>query len=84
MGSKSTEITDWGDGGNWSAQKTCVLSVVAHHDRCCSAYIDEITGDLNVLGELGESVYGEKADMRLLFGEGSIGDCSAIIVTSRA
>lgn len=71
--------------GGWRklgcSEDLCVLSAVAHHARCCSIYIDEITGDLNVLGELGESVYGEKADMRLLFGEGNIGDCNAIIVT---
>ena len=31
-------------------------------------------------GELGESVYGEKADVRPLFGDGSKGDLSAIIL----
>lgn len=46
-------------------------------------YIEERTGDLNGLGELGESVYGEKADIRLLFGEGSIGDFNAIIMVER-
>lgn len=48
-----------------------------------SAGIEERTGDLNGLGELGESVYGEKADIRLLFGEGSIGDFNAIIMVER-
>ena len=71
--------------GGWRklecSEDLCVQSAAAHPTRCRSAYIEEITGDLNVLGELGESVYGEKADMRLLFGEGSIGDCNAIIVT---
>lgn len=42
-----------------------------------------MTGDLNGLGELGESVYGEKADIRLLFGEGSIGDFNAIIMVEK-
>ena len=46
-------------------------------------YIEEVTGDLNGLGELGESVYGEKADIRLLFGDGSIGDFNAIIMVER-
>lgn len=71
--------------GGWRklecSEDLCVQLAVAHHARCRGAYIEEITGDLNVLGELGESVYGEKADMRLLFGEVSIGDCNAIIVT---
>lgn len=46
-------------------------------------YIEEMTGDLNGLGELGESVYGENADIRLLFGDGSIGDFNAIIMVER-
>lgn len=51
------------------------------HDS--NPYIEEMTGDLNGLGELGESVYGEKADIRLLFGEGSIGDFNAIIMVKK-
>ena len=40
-------------------------------------------GDLNGAGDVGESEYGEKADMRLWSGEGSNGDFNAIIVTRR-
>lgn len=46
-------------------------------------YIEETIGDPKGRGELGESVYGENADIRLLFGEGSIGDLSAIIMIGR-
>jgi hypothetical protein len=38
-------------------------------------------GDLNGLG--GESVYGEKADIRLLFGDGINGDFNAIIIMNQ-
>lgn len=37
-------------------------------------------GDLNERGEVGESVYGEKADIKLLFGDGTNGDFNAIIM----
>lgn len=37
-------------------------------------------GDLNGAGDVGDSEYGEKADMRLRSGDGSIGDFNAIIV----
>ena len=40
-------------------------------------------GDLNGLGEVGESVYGEKADIRLLFGDGNNGDFNAIIMLNQ-
>lgn len=40
-------------------------------------------GDLNGLGEVGESVYGEKADIRLLFGDGINGDFNAIIMMNQ-
>lgn len=43
-------------------------------------HIDEMIGDLNGLGEVGESVYGEKADIKLLFGDGISGDFNAIIM----
>lgn len=36
-------------------------------------------GDLKGTGEVGDSEYGEKADMRLRSGDGSIGDFKAII-----
>lgn len=36
--------------------------------------------DLNGAGDDGESVYGEKADIRLVLGEGMRGDFNAIIV----
>ena len=36
-------------------------------------------GELKGRGELGLSVYGEKADIRPLFGEGIMGDFNAII-----
>lgn len=42
--------------------------------------IDEMIGDRNGLGEDGESVYGEKADIKLLFGDGINGDFNAIIM----
>ena len=38
------------------------------------------TGDLNGTGDVGESEYGEKADIRERSGEGSIGDFNAIIL----
>jgi hypothetical protein len=48
-----------------------------------SAQIDanllEEIGDLKGGGDVGESVYGEKADMRPVFGEGIRGDFKAII-----
>lgn len=43
-------------------------------------YIEAMTGDRNGLGDEGESEYGEKADMRLLFGDGINGDFKAIIM----
>lgn len=43
-------------------------------------YIGRDTGDLNGAGEVGESEYGEKADMRERSGDGSRGDFSAIII----
>ena len=46
-------------------------------------HIDEMIGDLNGLGEDGESVYGEKADIKLLFGDGSNGDFNAIIMLNQ-
>lgn len=46
-------------------------------------HIDEMIGDLNGLGEDGESVYGEKADIRLLFGDGINGDFNAIIMLNQ-
>lgn len=51
-----------------------------------TAYIGrEVGGDRNGAGDVGESEYGENADMRVRSGEGSKGDCNAIIVarTSR-
>lgn len=36
-------------------------------------------GDLKGAGEVGDSEYGEKADMRLRSGDGSIGDFNAIM-----
>ncbi len=41
-------------------------------------------GDLNGAGDVGDSEYGEKADMRLRSGEGSIGDFNAIIAVGRS
>ena len=37
-------------------------------------------GDLNGAGDVGESEYGEKADIKERSGEGSIGDFNAIII----
>ena len=36
-------------------------------------------GDLYGAGDVGDSEYGEKADMRLRSGDGSIGDFNAMI-----
>lgn len=48
----------------------------------CTAYIGrEAGGDLKGAGDVGESEYGEKADMRERSGEGSNGDFNAIIAT---
>ena len=38
-----------------------------------------VIGDLKGAGDVGDSEYGEKADMRLRSGDGSIGDFNAII-----
>lgn len=37
-------------------------------------------GDLNGAGDVGDSEYGEKADIKERSGEGSIGDFNAIII----
>ncbi len=48
-------------------------------------HMDAMMGDWNGRGDDGESVYGEKADIRLLFGEGiNDGDCTAIIMMNPA
>lgn len=39
-----------------------------------------LTGDLNGAGDVGDSEYGEKADIKERSGEGSIGDFNAIII----
>ena len=41
-------------------------------------------GDLNGTGDVGDSEYGEKADMRLRSGECSIGDFNAMIAEGRS
>ena len=46
-------------------------------------YIEVKIGDLKGRGELGESVYGEKADIMLLLGDGNNGDFNAIIMMER-
>ena len=38
-----------------------------------------VMGDLKGAGDVGDSEYGEKADMRVRSGEGSMGDFNAII-----
>lgn len=43
-----------------------------------------VMGDLNGAGDVGDSEYGEKADMRLRSGDGSIGDFKAIISQGRS
>ncbi len=49
---------------------------------CWMTYIGrEEGGDRKGAGDVGESEYGEKADMRERSGEGSMGDVNAIIVT---
>ena len=53
---------------------------VRHADRGKKTYSGRWTGDLNGAGDVGESEYGEKADIRERSGEGSIGDFNAIIL----
>lgn len=55
----------------------------ALRDSRPETHIEGRIGDLNGLGEDGESVYGEKADIRLLFGDGINGDCKAIIMMNQ-
>lgn len=43
-------------------------------------YPDKRNGDLNGAGDDGESVYGEKADIRFVLGDGMRGDFNAIIL----
>lgn len=43
-----------------------------------------VIGDLNGAGDVGDSEYGENADMRLRSGDGSIGDFNAIIVVKHS
>ena len=59
------------------------LGGTALRDNGSETHMDEMIGDLNGLGEVGESVYGEKADIRLLFGDGINGDFKAIIMMSQ-
>ena len=47
-----------------------------HSGRWC-------TGDLNGPGDVGDSEYGEKADISDRSGEGSIGDFNAIIIVEK-
>ena len=41
-------------------------------------------GDLNGAGDVGDSEYGEKADIRLRSGDGSIGDFSAMVAVKHS
>lgn len=43
-----------------------------------------VIGDLKGAGDVGDSEYGEKADMRLRSGDGSIGDFNAIIAVKHS
>lgn len=79
---------DWG-GGNSSPEcseglqrQLAPAGTVLRNSRR-ETHIDEMIGDLNGLGEDGESVYGEKADIKLLFGDGSNGDFNAIIMLNQ-
>ena len=53
---------------------------VRHAYRGKKTYSGRWTGDLNGAGDVGESEYGEKEDIRERSGEGSIGDFNAIIL----
>lgn len=71
---------DWEDGGIWRARWTCHVSFIymlgiyrAYNGRLW------VMGDLNGAGDVGDSEYGEKADMRFRSGDGSIGDFNAMI-----
>ena len=71
---------DWEDGGIGRIRWTC------HVQYSCPlrkgwAYTGRlwVMGDLKGAGDVGDSEYGEKADMRLRSGDGSIGDFNAII-----
>ena len=73
--------------GGWSRLEGSdvlpLLSVTAHALKKFLACLKGVMGDLNGAGELGESVYGEKADMMGPVGDGNIGDlATAVIVTS--
>lgn len=57
-----------------SRQLSCRLG----RDRAYSGRL-WVTGDRKGTGDVGESEYGENADMRLRSGDGSIGDFNAII-----
>lgn len=72
--------TDWADGGIWCVRWTCHVSSFMDRGRK-RAYTGRLRmmGDLNGTGDVGDSEYGEKADMRLRSGDGSIGDFNAII-----
>ena len=76
---------DWEDGGIWRVRWTCHVSYScqSRKDRTYSGRLWEI-GDLNGAGDVGDSEYGEKADMRLRSGEGSIGDFRAIIAQNHS
>ncbi len=56
-----------------------IVSDQCHLRHKSDANLLEETGDLKGGGDVGESVYGEKADMRPVFGEGIRGDFKAII-----
>lgn len=78
---------DWGGGCSspeCSEGLPCASAWgTALHPSELETHIDEMIGDRKGLGDVGESVYGEKADIRLLFGDGINGDFKAIIMLNQ-
>lgn len=75
------------DAGDSIDRTTCCIISIPASGRGWTtlpfSYMVECTGDRKGLGELGESVYGENADIKLLFGDGNNGDFSAIIMIKK-
>ena len=55
-----------------------IADSVSRHLTTYSGFMGELKG----LGELGLSVYGEKADIKPVLGEGIIGDFNAMVASA--
>ena len=72
-------------GASWKDRMSyfCRQSLWNATDKI-QACLKGVIGDLNGAGELGESVYGEKADIMGPVGDGNMGDlATAVIVVCR-